>query len=51
MIYGVNALVGANPERIVNAARLSLGSVARDNDQLCGGGQALSNIAEYLESL
>lgn len=48
---GANVLVGADRERIVEAAHASLGTMVRDDDQLYGGGQASGKIAEYLASL
>lgn len=45
---GVNRLAGADPEKIVDAAKASIGLTIEDDDQLYGGGHAAMKIAEHL---
>ncbi|TYO83365.1 UDP-N-acetylglucosamine 2-epimerase (non-hydrolyzing) [Pseudomonas sp. CK-NBRI-02] len=48
---GANILVGADRDKIVDAASASLGKQVQDDGQLYGGGQAAGRIAEYLAKL
>jgi UDP-GlcNAc3NAcA epimerase len=45
---GANELVGADPKKIVDAARRHIGRVISDSDQLYGGGEAAEKIVEEL---
>jgi UDP-GlcNAc3NAcA epimerase len=48
---GANRLAGANTDRIVEAARDSIGLTIEDNEQIYGGGKASLRIAKHLSNL
>lgn len=47
---GANELVGANADKIVQAARSNLGRIVEDINELYGGGKASENIVSVLQS-